>query len=92
MIDRCDTCGRLAELSQLPYRRDNNCTDCNVDISTLVLLYRRLEVARLDSERKAELEDRLVSVLQRFLARSRLGASGQFSICSETGGKENHLN
>ena len=92
MTDRCDTCGRLAELYQLPDRRDNNCAECNADISTLVLLYRKLDVARPDSEHAADLEHRLVTILQRFLGRARFGASVHFYMCPETAGKENHIN
>ena len=92
MIDRCDTCGRLAELSQLPGRKDSNCVECNADISILVLLYRRFEVADPDCEDAAYLENRLITVLQRFLARSKLDPSVQFCSWHETVGKENHVN
>lgn len=92
MEDRCEACGRLSELSELPERRDRNCAECNADISTLVLLYRRLEVAKPDSEHEADLEDRLVAILQRFLERSKLNTSVQFCSWPETVAKENHLN
>ena len=92
MTDRCDSCGRLAEVYQLPDRGDNNCAECNADISTLVFLYRKFAVARPDSEQAADLEDRLVTILQRFLGRSRFGASARFYIWPETAGKKNYIN
>jgi hypothetical protein len=92
LIDRCDSCGRLGELFQLPDRRDSNCAECNADISTLVSLYRRLEVVHPGDEHSADLEDRLVTVLHRFLGRSKLGNSDQFVHGLTLLGNENYVN
>jgi hypothetical protein len=92
LTDRCDSCGRLAEVYQLPDRRDNNCTECNGDISTLILLYRKFAAARPDSEQAEDLEDQLVTILQRFLGRSRFGASARLRTCPEAVGKGNYIN
>jgi hypothetical protein len=94
LVDRCDTCGRLSELFQLPGRKDRNCTDCNADISILVLLYRRLENAQLNDEDLTKLEAQIVPFLHGFLERSELQAHGSGSTHSclllETVRTDNH--
>jgi hypothetical protein len=96
LVGRCNTCGRLRELFQLPDRKDINCAKCNADISTLVLLYRRFEIEQRNGEHSADLEAQLVLVLERFLGRSGLGDCGdapaQFFLWSEAPGRNNHVN
>jgi hypothetical protein len=69
---QCETCGRRSELFRLPGRRDDNCAECNTDISMLVLLYRKWEIAERNGKPLSHLEAQLVPMLHRFLERSEL--------------------
>jgi hypothetical protein len=96
VVDRCDTCGRMSELFQLPDRNDSNCTECNADISILVLLYHRLKITEGKGEDPTNLEAQLVPIVHRFLERSKLeacgNASSQFCAWPEDAPRENQLN
>ena len=90
MTGECETCGRLSELFQLPGRKDNNCAECNADISILVLLYRRLVTA--EGDHSADLEAQLVPILHKFLERSGPRAYSNNSIWPEATVTENYIN
>jgi hypothetical protein len=92
LVGRCESCGRLGELFQLPDRRDCNCADCNADISKLVSIYGRLEIAQPYGEHEAFLQNQLTAVLQRFLARSGFDGSAQFCAWPENIAKREHVN
>ena len=92
MIDRCDSCGRFRELFQLPDRSDCNCADCNADIAKLILLYSRMENAPPDSDDGTYLENQLINVLHRFLARSGYDPSVQLVAWSQNVAKEEDVN
>jgi hypothetical protein len=94
--DTCDTCGRRSELFRLPDRKDSNCVECNADISILVLLYRKWQIAERNGEHSAELEAEIVPILHRFLERSGHLACASVSeqVCAwpEAPGRNNHVN
>ena len=92
MKDRCDSCGRFRELFQLADRSDCNCADCNADIAKLISLYGRLENAQPDSDHGAYLENQLINVLHRFLARSGYDPSVQFFAWAENIAREENVN
>jgi len=96
LVARCDTCGRLSELFQLPDRKDRNCAECNADISILVLLYHRLEITEGKAEDTTNLEAQLVPILHRFLERYELEACGNasktYSAWPEDAPRKNQLN
>ena len=79
----CETCGCFCEVFSLPGRTDFNCAECNAHISMLVLLYRKWEIAKRDSELLTELEAQLVPVLHRFLKRSDHQAAGNAASLRE---------
>jgi hypothetical protein len=68
----CDSCDRVAELYELPGRGDNNCADCDSDISTMVLLYEALNDAERRGLQVNELESEVIEILLRFLERCSL--------------------
>jgi len=68
----CDSCDRDAELFELPGREDKNCSDCDTDISTMVLLYEALKDANRKGMDEAELENEVIEVLLRYLDRCGL--------------------
>jgi len=68
----CDSCDRDAELFELPGREDKNCSDCDTDISTMVLLYEALKDANRKGMDEAELENEVIEVLLRYLERCGL--------------------
>ncbi len=45
MTGTCDSCDRVAELFELPGREDKNCSECDSDISTMIVLYEALNDA-----------------------------------------------
>lgn len=92
MKDRCDSCGRFRELFQLADRSDCNCADCNADIAKLISLYGRLENAQPDGDQKAYLENQLIYVLHRLLARSGYDPSVQLFAWPQKIAKEEHVN
>ena len=96
MVDTCDSCGRRSELFRLPDRKDSNCVECNADISILVLLYRKLEIAERNGEHSAEIEAEIVPILHRFLERSGPLACANVSeqVCAqlEAPGRNNYVN
>jgi len=71
----CDSCDRVAELFELPGREDKNCSQCDSDLSTMILLYEALS----DSERLGiearELETEVIEVLLGYLERCGMDAS-----------------
>ena len=72
MRGACDSCDRDAELFELPGREDKNCSDCDTDISTMVLLYEALKDANRMGMDEAELENEVIAVLLRYLERCGL--------------------
>jgi hypothetical protein len=68
----CDSCDRDAELFELPGREDRNCSDCDTDISTMVLLYEALKDATRLGMDAAGLENEVIEVLLRYLERCGL--------------------
>jgi hypothetical protein len=69
MRGACDSCDRDAELFALPGREDKNCSECDSDISTMVLLYEALNDAERRGLDAAELEDEVLQTLHRYLQR-----------------------
>jgi hypothetical protein len=96
LVDTCDTCGRRSEVFRLPDRKDSNCLECNADISILVLLYRKWEIAERNGEHSAHLEAKIVPILHRFLERSGPLACANVAeqVCAwpEAARKENDVN
>lgn len=72
MRGACDSCNRVAELFELPGRGDNNCAECDSDISTMVLLYEALNDAGRLGMDVSELENEVTEILLRFLERCSL--------------------
>jgi hypothetical protein len=68
----CDSCYRVSELFQLPGREDNNCSECDSDISTMILLYEALNDAERLGMDIGELESDVTEILLRFLERCSL--------------------
>jgi hypothetical protein len=71
MIGLCDTCERLAQVVELPGRRDRNCPECNKDIATLTLLYPALKQAKLEPEAISRLEAEIKSTMERLFRRAQ---------------------
>jgi hypothetical protein len=95
LVDTCDTCGRRGELFRLQDRKDSNCVECNADISILVLLYRKWQIAERNGDHSAELEAEIVPILHSFLERSgSLACASSEQVCPwpEATRKENVVN
>jgi hypothetical protein len=75
MIGLCDTCERLAQVIELPGRRDRNCPECNEDIATLTLLYPILKQAQLEPEASLRLEAEIKSTMERLFRRAQWSES-----------------
>jgi hypothetical protein len=90
--DKCQSCGSFGKLFQLPGRSDCNCADCNADIAKLISLYGRLENAQPNGDHEAYLENQLIYILHRFLARSGYDPSVQFFAWPQNIAKEEHVN
>ena len=73
MIGVCDSCDREAELFQLPGRKDKNCSECDSDIVTMVLIYDALNDAERRGADSLKLEDKVLEALLRFLERCGMG-------------------
>ncbi len=75
MTGTCDSCDRVAELFELPGREDKNCSQCDSDLSTMILLYEALsEAERLGIEAR-ELETEVIEVLLGYLERCGMDSS-----------------
>lgn len=72
MRGNCDSCDRVAELFELPGREDKNCSECDADISTMVLLYEALKDAKRLGVDSPELENEVIEILLRYLQRCGL--------------------
>lgn len=72
MRGTCDSCDRVSELFQLPGREDNNCSECDSDLSTMILLYEALNDAQRLGMDAGELESEVIEILLRFLERCSL--------------------
>jgi hypothetical protein len=68
----CDSCDRDAELFELPGRKDKNCSECDSDISAMILLYEALNDAERLGIDAAELENEVIEILLRYLERCRM--------------------
>jgi hypothetical protein len=68
----CDSCDRDAELFELPGRKDKNCSECDSDISAMILLYEALNDAERLGMDAAELESEVIEILLRYLERCRM--------------------
>jgi len=68
----CDSCDRVADLFKLPGREDNNCSECDSDISTMILLYEALNDAERLGMDGGDLESEVIGILLRFLERCSL--------------------
>jgi len=68
----CDSCDRVSELFQLPGREDSNCSECDSDLSTMILLYEALNDAQRLGMDAGELESEVIEILLRFLERCSL--------------------
>jgi hypothetical protein len=71
----CDSCDRVAELFELPGRQDKNCSECDSDLSTMILLYEALNEAERIGMDGTELENEVIEILHRFLERCRMDHS-----------------
>jgi len=71
----CDSCDRVAELFELPGRQDKNCSECDSDLSTMILLYEALNEAERIGMDGSELENEVIEILHRFLERCRMDHS-----------------
>lgn len=69
MRGTCDSCDRDSELFELPGREDKNCAECDSDISTMILLYETLNDAERSGQDTVELENEVLEILFRYLAR-----------------------
>ena len=71
----CDSCNRVAELFELPGREDKNCSQCDSDLSTMVVLYEALSDAeRLGIDARG-LESEVIEVLLGYLERCGMDSS-----------------
>lgn len=68
----CDSCNRVAELFELPGREDHNCSECDADISTMILLYETLNDAERRRMDVTQLETEVTEILLKFLERCSL--------------------
>ena len=75
MRGSCDSCDRVAELFELPGRQDKNCSECDSDLSTMILLYEALNEAERIGMDGSELENEVIEILHRFLERCRMDHS-----------------
>ena len=75
MRGSCDSCDRVAELFELPGRQDKNCSECDSDLSTMILLYEALNEAERIGMDGTELENEVIEILHRFLERCRMDHS-----------------
>jgi hypothetical protein len=71
----CDSCDRVAELFELPGRQDKNCSECDSDLSTMILLYEALNEAERIGMDGSDLENEVIEILHRFLERCRMDHS-----------------
>lgn len=75
----CDSCDRVAELFELPGREDKNCSKCDSDLSTMIVLYEALCDAERRGIEASELESEVIEILLGYLERCGMDAlkSGQ---------------
>ncbi len=83
MIGLCDTCERVAQVVELPGRRDRNCAECNEDITTLTLLYPILKQAELESEDRLGLESEISLAMERLFKRAQC-REWEHSFCARS--------
>jgi len=69
MTGTCDSCDRVAELFELPGREDKNCSECDSDISTMIVLYEALNDAERVGTDAGELESEVIEILRGYLQR-----------------------
>lgn len=72
MTGVCDSCDCVAEVFALPGREDRNCSQCDADLATLILLYGEMNDAERDGTDIAELEAEITPVMLRYLERCGL--------------------
>jgi hypothetical protein len=65
----------VAELFELPGRDDKNCSECDSDLSTMIVLYEALSDAERLGIQTRELETEVVEVLLGYLERCGMDAS-----------------
>jgi len=70
---QCSTCGRQAELFELPGRKEKYCLECSADIATSILLATEIDAATRSGEDKGGLVAEFVCLGRRLLARVQLG-------------------
>ena len=71
----CDSCDRIAELFELPGREDRNCSQCDSDLSTMIVLFEALNDAERLGIEAGELEGEVTEILRGFLERCGLEPS-----------------
>jgi len=59
----------VADLFELPGRADKNCSECDSDISTMIVLYEAIKDAESLGMDGAELESEVIQILLRYLER-----------------------
>ena len=75
MTGTCDSCDRVAELFELPGREDKNCSACDSDLSTMILLFEAINDAERLGIETGELECEVTEILFGFLERCGLEPS-----------------
>jgi len=65
----------VAELFELPGREDKNCSQCDSDLSTMILLYEALSEAERLGIEAPELETEVIEVLLGYLKRCGMDSS-----------------
>ena len=77
MTGTCDSCNRVAELFELPGREDRNCSECDSDLSTMIVLYEALSDAERLGIDAPELESEVIEILLGYLERCGMDPQAQ---------------
>jgi hypothetical protein len=70
---QCSTCGRHAELFELPGRKEKYCWECSADVATSLLLATEIDAAAAAGEDTGRLQTEFVELGRRLLWRAQLG-------------------
>jgi hypothetical protein len=67
----CDSCDRDAELFELLGREDRNCSECDSDLSAMIVLYETLNDAERLGMDGSELQNEVIEILHRYSSHVR---------------------
>jgi len=69
---QCATCGRHAELFELPGKKEKYCLECSADVATSILLATKIDQASRIGEDTTGLVAEFVQLGRRLLSRAQL--------------------